>query len=387
MQLFGPGIIASLASAFICQAIELFPLRTKGILKDSRGNLVQSIFLGRKNLEVIGDEYENKNQVILCDICPVPLFEYADLSYSQFSQTSRDVSLCKNVVNRDQGIYDKLPYFWIKNTNVKKNFFDFMNGAQVFAEEAEYKLASASPSNKGPYSALNFCIETFLKANITGIIMEPVDESKSSIVLGSAVVISKHAYAQEWTLSATNQKLPKSRDNDVAIVCLCPLDEAVGLSLALNKPIYTTNTIYESLSVDAKLVQMGGREGGMNDMNEQKLTIYAEQKRVTSPAPSQQYDNREKDKISRADVKAAWEIFDPRTFLTMTVAQKRETLRVSGVTDLPRPREGEAELDRMLLDLADDAVRREVFRLKEQNMKQAKKNKNRFEGKWLITYK
>eukprot|EP01042_Synura_sphagnicola_P002509 gene2509-3023_t len=210
--------------------------------------------------------------------------------------------------------------------------------------------------------------------------MEPVDESKSSIVLGSAVVISKHAYAQEWTLSATNQKLPKSRDNDVAIVCPCPLDEAVGLSLALNKPIYTTNTIYESLSVDAKLVQMGGREGGMNDMNEQKLTIYAEQKRVTSPAPSQQYDNREKDKISRADVKAAWEIFDPRTFLTMTVAQKRETLRVSGVTNLPRPREGEAELDRMLLDLADDAVRREVFRLKEQNIKQAKQNKNRFEA-------
>jgi hypothetical protein len=61
---------------------------------------------------------------------------------------------------------------------------------------------------------------------------------------------------------------------------------------------------------------------------------------------------------------AAWEIFDPSTFLSMSSLDKRNVLRASGVSELPRPRQGVRALDNLLEDLMDDAVRSEYFRLK-----------------------
>ena len=36
----------------------------------------------------------------------------------------------------------------------------------------------------------------------------------------------------------------------------------------------------------------------------------------------------------------AWDIFDPKDFLRMSETDMRAVLRASGITDLPRPREG-----------------------------------------------
>eukprot|EP01036_Dinobryon_divergens_P054897 gene54897-73336_t len=51
----------------------------------------------------------------------------------------------------------------------------------------------------------------------------------------------------------------------------------------------------------------------------------------------------------------------------MSMVEKRAVLRASKVKNLPRPREGSKVLDDMLLDIADDAVRREVLRLRALN--------------------
>ena len=47
--------------------------------------------------------------------------------------------------------------------------------------------------------------------------------------------------------------------------------------------------------------------------------------------------------------------------------EKRATLRASGVTSLPRPREGLDSLDKALLDKMDEAVRGEYLRLRSLN--------------------
>ena len=64
-----------------------------------------------------------------------------------------------------------------------------------------------------------------------------------------------------------------------------------------------------------------------------------------------------------APAPAAWEVFDPKMFFGWSTVDKRAILRASGVTKLPRPREGVQLLDDMLLDLMDDAVRSEIRRL------------------------
>ena len=51
----------------------------------------------------------------------------------------------------------------------------------------------------------------------------------------------------------------------------------------------------------------------------------------------------------------------------MSTVEKRAVLRKSGVTRLPRPRDGISSLDSKLLSIMDDAVRNEVLRLSNSN--------------------
>jgi MoxR-like ATPase len=60
----------------------------------------------------------------------------------------------------------------------------------------------------------------------------------------------------------------------------------------------------------------------------------------------------------------------------MSTLQKRDVLRYSGLSELPRPREGEKALDAALLDLMDDAVRGEYLRLKERKSSSYKKEES-----------
>lgn len=64
-----------------------------------------------------------------------------------------------------------------------------------------------------------------------------------------------------------------------------------------------------------------------------------------------------------SDLLISLQIYDPQRFLKMSSLDKRNTLRASGVVDLPRPREGIRALDLRLQDLMDDAVRAEVIRI------------------------
>jgi hypothetical protein len=56
-------------------------------------------------------------------------------------------------------------------------------------------------------------------------------------------------------------------------------------------------------------------------------------------------------------------ITDTNRFLKMSAVEKRAILRASGVTSLPRPREGLASLDRALVEQMDEAVKGEFLRL------------------------
>ena len=96
------------------------------------------------------------------------------------------------------------------------------------------------------------------------------------------------------------------------------------------------------------------------------MTIYAPVFRSASQraAWSKRGDNNTiKKNPKNKDILPAWDIFDPKKFLQMSSVEKRAVLRASGVTSLPRPREGLNPLDRALIDKMDEAVRAEVRRM------------------------
>eukprot|EP00607_Mallomonas_marina_P001021 CAMPEP_0182426018 /NCGR_PEP_ID=MMETSP1167-20130531/12496_1 /TAXON_ID=2988 /ORGANISM="Mallomonas Sp, Strain CCMP3275" /LENGTH=310 /DNA_ID=CAMNT_0024607157 /DNA_START=586 /DNA_END=1518 /DNA_ORIENTATION=+ len=193
-------------------------------------------------------------------------------------------------------------------------------------------------------------MNSFMDAEITGLILETADEFRDkSIRLGAAMIISQQQVAHKWRLSKSSNRLPKKTDQ-TATVIECHVDELIGFSTALGLPVCVQTQLYESLTVDAVMSR---------DASTGKLSIRAPYP-VTGDTPESVSSSLSSP--TTEDAVPVWEILDPEQILSMSQADKRATLRASDVRTLPRPREGEAALDAVLLDLADDAVRREVLR-------------------------
>lgn len=333
-------------------AVQLVPIKCRGLYLAANKENLPSIFLSRARLEVFSTDDEN--DMILCDILPIqlPTNNIRDLIYKAFSPSTYsllDTRVgCSVLLNRDKGIFDHLPYDnWFKGLNIRREFYNYLSGGQgTNADGLTYKFNALPEAHRNPHLAFTFAMNLILGLDITGLLLEVLDETSSGVQIGAAAVVTKSKLVSEWTLSTNNIRLPPSDSRD-AIVVSCHLDEAVGFALCSGMPIFASSKLFDRLALDGAL--RSERKGS---------SIYLS---ITATAATSSQKILES---SVEPVKPAWEIFNPQTFLTMSTKDKRATLRASGATNIPRPRDGNSALDAALLDLADDAVRREVIRLR-----------------------
>lgn len=114
-------------------------------------------------------------------------------------------------------------------------------------------------------------------------------------------------------------------------------------------------------SIDATLINTDSSDQGPDSSI---LVITGQSKRPTSsstklPSPANPPD-------------LIWQKYNVDEFLSMSSTQKRDLLRASGVTDLPRPREGEDRLNELLMGYMDSSVRNEY----QQRLSQSAQSSN-----------
>eukprot|EP01038_Epipyxis_sp_PR26KG_P005037 gene5037-7028_t len=339
-----------------------------------------AVYLTKSNeLEINENEDDSNNSIYVFNIIPLVLkddpnniFQYLLSSKSssllpQISSRTLAPSTLKNkidkLVNLDNGVYDNLPYDWISKF-AKKSFYDHL-----------YSFKSIVNDNNDPFILFIKTLLHVLDAEITGLIIEIDDKySNNRLTIGASIVIAKSSCTSDWKLSINENLLSisksiKENDQNVRIIN-CHIDELIGFSCAMNMPICMESSLYDSLIIDGKIMKTNynNDNSDKNDSNNDTgMSIIAPLK--LSNSLKQKQNNVEND-----DIPLAWEIFDPNKFFSLSTIDKRNILRASGKTVLPRPREGIEMLDNMLLDLMDDAVRAEILRL--QSIKNNNSNNN-----------
>lgn len=356
-------LAALLGSYFVeSKLIALLPLKCSGSFCVSPLQTVSAAYLGRQKLEVLeGEEVDDNSSVILCDVIPLPLMDSRGESLVNQLQKScvprvqfgfDPSSIDGILVNRDKGLYDNLPYIWRKGSNAKLELFNLLQ-------------RSKSSSSEGSFLA---AVDRILGSTITGILIEVKDQlSKDKIVLGGAVVLCQNSVAADWKITPSNPLLPEvcSTDdpNEVAqssaCIVQCHIDELVAISLLTRIPILMPKSLFEALAIDATLTSVEDISGGKSDVFIKGPTFHTV---GDAEKWKEGFSSGSQDSTVKA-ASPAWEIFDAKKFLKMSSIEKRAVLRASGVTSLPRPREGLDSLDRALMDKMDDAVRGEVLRL------------------------
>ena len=354
------AVILALRSCVVeSRLVALSPLKCKGSLRGAGGELVPSVYLSRGKLEIIENaEGSGSSSAVLCDVIPVPLLNSRGESLvSQLLKKNKKstqfgfdpFSADAILVNRDGGLYDNLPYCWRKDTNAKLELFNLVQ------------------KSKGEGNFLK-AVDSILGSQVTGILIELRDQLTTDIVvLGGAVVFCRNAVADDWKMSTSNTEIPTTSSKDdpdevsasSACIIECHMDELIAVSLLTGLPIFMPKSLYDSLAIDATLTN-DDNSGGSSEMSICGPTF-------RTRADRQQYKestrgSKQSGYVSEAS--PAWEIFDAKKFINMSPVEKRATLRASGVTSLPRPRDGLDSLDRALLEKMDEAVRGEVLRLK-----------------------
>jgi len=304
--------------------------------KESR--IVKACYLGKQKLEVISDvdveqtEEQDEEEVVssevtLLDVVPIPLLNNNNAAgFSFFSSNG--------VLERDKGLFDNLPYdVWSNSKMTKKMLYDTC-----------LALGRSKGSDNNVYTTFLEAVEKVLDAQVTGLLLEIKEVIDKGVNLGGAVVVAKRSVSDKHRLSASSSL--RGADPNETAVCNIHLDELVYLSQATNMPIWMDKKLYLSVCVDALLTQTSS--SGI----------------VITSIPSRLSNNKGEKRRSKPtrDYPKAWEIKDPDVFLQLSTSEKRNILRLSGVLELPRPREGKQALDAMLLDLCDAAVRSEVNR-------------------------
>jgi hypothetical protein len=196
-------------------------------------------------------------------------------------------------------------------------------------------------------------IQEFLQARIVKLNIETADEYiDNSIKLGACVKLSKNL----------------SDDNaDDSCLIDCSLDEVVALSFALDMDISIPDSLVNSLAEDVLLEPI--------DEDSSLLKIRGPVFQKGQPQSKSQMPSK-----SAPELPLAWQIYNPETFFTLSSAEKRAILRASGVKSLPKPRLGIEALDNVLLDLMDDAVRAEVYRIKARQASRAELGEDAYEA-------
>mmetsp|Transcript_6327 Transcript_6327/g.8387 ORF Transcript_6327/g.8387 Transcript_6327/m.8387 type:complete len:467 (+) Transcript_6327:34-1434(+) len=266
------------------------------------------------------------------EVLPVPVLEgsVALLKKVLDSEVLSKTDLllnARNLINRDGGLYDNLPWESWGGQLSKRGAFNKFNGAPTNRKGFE-----------NAYALMWECIEEECRAEVLSGVIERDDSLPYGYFLGGAVGLRKKP--EFMTILGETVKKPFSGGEEIIVNCNC--DEAIGLSMARKEPILVDSEVWDSaalqvnfrFSADGKLVLDINIEGDL--------------------------DTTSKAKERLKNVPKAWEIKRANIFFNMDEIKKRECLYASGLTKLPRSREGVEKLDKMLLPLMDEKVRRAI---------------------------
>lgn len=139
------------------------------------------------------------------------------------------------------------------------------------------------------------------------------------------------------------------------------MDELIGLSFVTDLPILTPAPIYDMTHIDGLLTPPSTSNKKLT-LSAPYFSTPAEQRLWTEEQSRIEEESRQLRKQAKIIVPKAMEIKDATTFLRLKIVEKRAILRATGLTDLPRPREGVKALDALLIPLLDEEVAYEVLR-------------------------
>lgn len=329
-----------------------------------------SYYLGQNRLEIIEEndgaytnivESEEKN-LRICDLMPLPftankLYQVSnDIAFSNYQFGFESGS---EICNRDNGIYDNLPYNgWAKDTfDCKKQIFNYCN----------FGMSRKEKNDSYSKLFLSF-VQSLMNVKISKLLVDVVDQtSETSYQLGAALILSKQSSSMTPQDQQQHQSVPGGSDDDITTImsstnpeldvtydrCIVNIhiDELINIASDLKLPIHVSKSLFQKCNIDATLKNIN------NSANKPMMMIDGRSS-AKPVAPST---------AAESDVLRVWEIFDPKRFLKMSTIEKRNLLRVSGITDLPRPREGAAALSSLLTEYMDSAVREQYRSLLQSN--------------------
>jgi len=249
-----------------------------------------------------------------------------------------------SITDRDGGFFDNLATIlkWAPKRSARRDIFEAL------------RVRGESLS---PYHSIISALDVHANLVVTGLLVEVADRpSPFSLSLGATVLVARKECAADWRLTATRTRLVKeSRGSQDARFINCAMDELVGLALATKIPVVISENLYGTVCVDGlmeKSSQISVAAPTFASMQEEAM--YRRQMREQR----EREDGRIKSKLTRK----ASEIPDASTYLQMTVNEKRACLRATGVSALPRPREGVRAVDALLIPLLDEEVAYEILR-------------------------
>jgi len=303
------------------------------------------------------------------------------------NEASIIISVLRNIFNRSQLTVDGK-----KNTAPYKGAYGYAASSVIVGDDT----STMEKRHTGPFDILNDLIKTQLRSNIIGIFLENISYDEGLVQLGGACVIQRQAPPKgskgQIKIATETVDVPVLQDEegevrtgDVYIV-ECDAEEAIALSLTTSFSISIEKSLWESLSVDVSnaleekgkvtdflpRIDVAESEFSLLSIKEQSNRSSGSSAGNNSPrttlsmfAPSSTYtssstNNDIVEKIPSLDV-----------YDSLSIEEKAKILRQSNSfagNRLPRPRVIKLQsggslnsLDRLLIPLVDEAVRRDYL--------------------------
>lgn len=239
-------------------------------------------------------------------------------------------------------------------------------GKRRAAEEIKCYLTESSARKSSKASSYHKIISALDKSGlcVTGLMVETADNDVDTehISLGAAVLICKKEKRGSWVLTAMNcdEIISNELGNfEDAKFVRCHLDEMLGIHIATSTPIVISSSLFLRKSVSG-LLKREAVEGAKNDV---EIKIHAPYFDINDIKFKRWHQTLYYTRVKRPKgVKKVYEIENADDFLNMTIGEKRYSMRASGIFDLPRPREGPAAVDAMIVPLLQKKVLHKVTR-------------------------
>ena len=225
--------------------ITLKPLKAYGFYSNSISNH-ECYYLSRGKLEVL--EGEDDNTMRLCDVVPIPFKRIANSDQSFTSTLSFGYDSTVDICNRDNGIYDNLPYKTSKTYGAKKGLYDFLS----YESNRLSSTTFPTPSHK-----LQWVLKDVLDVEINKLYIDVIDEYESNTYqLGGALSLASLSSPSTTDTSTTtheaaidtsdnsesNNSQVQSGDDSIINV---HLDELMNLAFDLDLPVYMSRKLYD----------------------------------------------------------------------------------------------------------------------------------------------